>query len=238
MFDLMHLSIIFIVGADFWPWILLNVIVAFVVARAGFVRQPVIMRMIATGFILVAPMFVHVTKLGWYDTGANNKLYLVAVDESGRRTPVPDNFFTFYSYSFGHMDYGMPDPEDAFALGTPNGGSQNYQFFKAGETCDVAALVVPNYNEGFDREKLPAFIRNYHRLALASYSNFGMFPYNVYPHHFYVPGSERVGFDRLDKRTIVAYVYRRESVCLAYDGGALQRRVISSAEYRIDVLGD
>ena len=237
MLNVMHASIIVIAGADFWPWILLNIAIAAVVLKQDLRLQPLTSRLIATGFIVIAPHFAHVARLGWYDTGANNKLYFEAVDESGRRYAVPSNFFTFYSYSFGHMVYGTPDPETAFAVGSPHGGAWDFPLFQAGRSCNVAALVRSGVNHWFDRDKLPAFIRNYHRLALAIYSKAGIFPYDFYPHHFYVPFSQSTEFAALDKRHIVAYIYKRESVCLSFEKGALQRKVIGTAEYRINLDG-
>jgi hypothetical protein len=238
MLNAMHASIIVIAGANFWPWILLNIAIAAVVFKQDLRVQPLTSRLIATAFIVIAPHFAHVAPLGWYDTGANNKLYFEAVDESGRRYAVPSNFFTFYSYSFGHMDYGTPDPETAFAVISPNGGAWDFQLFQAGRSCNVAALVRPGAKHWFDRDKLPAFIRNYHRLVLTIYSKAGIFPYDFYPHHFYVPVSQSTEFAALDKRRIVAYIYKRESVCLSFEKGALQRKVIATAEYRINLNGN
>jgi len=238
MFDVMHIAIFLTVGANFWPWIILNIIIATVVAGPYFRPQSMAMRFVATGFILVAPLIAHVTYLGWYDSGANNKLYFEAVDKSGKRYPVPTNFFTYYSYSFGHMDYGMPEPGTAFATGEPNGGvDSNYKLFLAGRSCDVGVLTQNRAHNWFDREKLPDFIRNYHRLALWIDSKIGTFPYDFYPHHFYVPFSRSTDFDGLDKRLIVAYIYRRDSVCVSFDEGALRRKLVSSAEYRIPING-
>jgi hypothetical protein len=236
LLDVMHLSIIAIVGANFWPWIILNLLIAIVVASPDYRPQPVVRRLVATGFILIAPSFVYVAALGWFDTGANNKLFFQAVDESGRRYDVPSNFFTFYSYSIGHMDYGSPDPATAFVTEDPNGAAYDYALFQAGRRCDVAALEAGTAR-GFDHDRLPAFVRNYHRLALAIGARLGSFPYDVYPHHFYVPFSASADFDALDKRRVLAYIYRRESVCLSFEAGALHRKVMATAEYRIDVDG-
>jgi|SRR5579859_5806786 len=239
MYDAMHTAIILIVGANFWPWIILNVIVVAVVSSRDYRPRSVWLRAIASGFILIAPHFVQVTELGWYDSTANNKLFLEAIDDTGRRYTVPTNFFTFYSYSIGHMDdleFGIPDPEHAFDLLTPNGGSPYFRQLVASRRCDIAALTRSSTPTGrSEREQFSTFIRNYHRLALKIYATIGTFPYDVYPHHFYIPPSESEDFRRLDKRRIVAYVMRRESVCLAFDAGELNRNVISSAEYRIDV---
>jgi hypothetical protein len=185
--DGMHASIIIIAGANFWPLIILNAIIAVVVRNSNWRLPPLVFRSIAAGFILIAPDFVEVTRLGWYDMGASNKLYFQAIDEAGERYTAPENFFTFYSYSFGYMDYGPPEPASAFATDEPHGGSESYKLFRAGRSCDVAALTQPGAYHWFDREKLPASIRNYHRLALKIYSKLGAFPYDVYPYHFNVP---------------------------------------------------
>ncbi len=237
MFDVMHAAIILIAGANFWPWIMLNVIIAVVVAGCRLERQPVALRLAATGFILLAPHFIKVAMLGWYDSGANNKLYFEAVDRSGRHYNVPTNFFTFYSYSFGHMDYGSPEPASAFAIGSPNGSAQTYALFKAGRRCDVASLTQHSHLNEFDPGDLATFVRNYHRLALSIYSKLGVFPYDLYPHHFYVRSAADSDFYNLDKRDIVSYVYRRESVCLSYADGGLQRKMISAAQFTIDLEG-
>jgi hypothetical protein len=235
MLDVMHFSIILIAGANFWPWIILNIIITAAVINGNFRFPPLSLRLVATGFILIAPLFVAVARLGWFDTGANNKIFLEAVDESGRHHAVPSNFFTFYSYSFGHMDYGTPNPVTAFATQEPNGGAADIALFRAGRSCDVKALVRPGGAKELDGARVAAFVRNYHRLALHIEATLGGFPYDYYPHHFAVPRSASEDFLNLDKRRIVAYMYKRESVCLSFDAGGLERKLISSADYRIDL---
>lgn len=235
LLDLMHFSIILVAGANFWPWIILNIIITAAVMNANFRFPPMSLRLVATGFIVIAPIFVAVARLGWYDTGANNKIFLEAVDDSGRHYAVPSNFFTFYSYSFGHMDYGTPDPETAFATQEPNGGAADYALFRAGRTCNVKELMRSGGAKALDGARLSAFVRNYHRFALHIETVLGTFPYDYYPHHFAVPRSASEDFLNLDKRRIVAYMYRRESVCLSFGAGGLERRLISSADFKIDL---
>jgi hypothetical protein len=235
MFDLMHFSIILIAGANFWPWIILNVIITAAVMNGNFRFPALPLRLVATGFMVIAPIFVVVARLGWFDTGANNKIFLEAVDESGRHYAVPSNFFTFYSYSFGHMNYGTPDPATAFATQEPNGGAADHALFRAGRSCNVKELMRPGGAKALDGARLSAFVRNYHRLSLHIGEALGAFPYDYYPHHFAVPRSASEDFLNLDKRRIVAYWYRRESVCVSFGAAGLERKLISSADYRIDL---
>ena len=235
LLDVMHLSIIVVAGANFWPWIMLNVIITIVVLARDAPRPSFGLRLIATGFILISPVFVAVARLGWFDAGAHNRIFVEAVDRNGTHYQVPSNFFTFYSYSFAHMDYGSPAPDTEFATQEPNGGAADYALFQAGRRCDVHALVRPHSNNELDPVRLAAFLRHYHQLVLDVTAHLGAFPYNFYPHHFFVPSSSSQAFSNLDKRLIVSYLYRRESVCLGFDANGLQRKVVSSASFTIDL---
>jgi len=119
---------------------------------------------------------------------------------------------------------------------SPNGGAADYGTFQAGRNCKVAELVRPGTYKRFDADGLSAFVRNYHSLAMEFISTIGTFPYDFYPHHFYSPRSETADFLDLDKRRIVAYIYRIESVCLTFDSaGGLRRKLVNAAEFRIDL---
>lgn len=239
MFDVMHLSIIVVAGANFWPWILLNVAVAIVVLRHDYPKMPFVFCLVASAFIYKAYNFVHVARLGWYDSGVNNRLFFEAEDTSGKRHFVPTNFFTFYSYSFGHMDYGSIDPQAAFRVGSPNGSIMDYRLFHAGRRCDEAELRRGgNDPMGFLSAEVSEFVRNYHAMALTIHRTVGAFPYDLYSHHFYVPRHESREFNDLDKSKIVAYIYRQETVCLSFEDGRLSRKVSATAEHRINVGPD
>lgn len=241
-FDGMHLAIALVAGANFWPWIILNLIIAYVVARSKVGSIDLKLRLLATAFILIAPKFVSITKLGWFDSGVNNKLYFEAVYADGTRSNVPTNFFTFYSYYFAHMDYGLPNPSIGLEVGSPNGAIYNnngavytLRTLRAATACDVGALRSEQHERiAFQQDEVDRFVRNYHHLALNIERQFGVFPFNIYPHHFYVPISVGAAFDTIPKVNVVAYIYRQESVCLSYSD-RLDRRVIGSDEYRIQI---
>lgn len=238
MLDLMHLSIIVIAGANFWPWIILNLIIAYVVARPDFPDQSRMLSALATIFILLATKLVNVATLGWYDTGANNKLFFEAIDTDGARYSVPTNFFSFYAYSFGHMDFGAPNPASAIGVASPNGGTLSFRTFQAGRTCNLAELRRDTPNPNPFLERINNFVQGYHSMILAVDGSLGSFPYDLYPHHFYVPRGETDKFYRLDKRRIVAYLYKQESGCFSFEDGRVKRKIVGTGEYRIDVKSD
>jgi hypothetical protein len=106
--------------------------------------------------------------------------------------------------------------------------------FKAGTSCDVEVLKN-GPKKPLQASQIEPFIRSYHSLAVALEQNLGAFPYNFYPHHFYVGPARTREFDNLNKSTIRAYIYRRESVCLGLANGRPERRLISAGEHRIDI---
>ncbi|WP_244537168.1 hypothetical protein [Methylobacterium pseudosasicola] len=240
-FDAMHLSIVVVMGANFAPWILLNLAIGAVVISRYYQRPPLLVGLFSVLFILTDNSFMTQARLGWYDTAANNKMYFQAVDKDGGRHYVPTNFFTFYSYPFAHMAYGSPDAETAFALDNPNGGTQVYRKVLASLTCDVPVLTSRDgagqdlaKNE-IDRPAVDAYVRGYHRLVSRIADTLGAFPHAFYPHHFFVPLQHGMSFDGVPLKDIVAYIYRRESVCLSLQDGVPVRRLVSEAEHRIDL---
>ncbi|MGU3403968.1 hypothetical protein [Methylobacterium brachiatum] len=240
-FDAMHLSIVIVMGANFAPWILLNLAIGAVVVSRHYQRPPLLVGILSVLFILTDNSFMTQARLGWYDTAANNKMYFQAVDKDGGRHYVPTNFFTFYSYPFAHMAYGSPDAETAFALDNPNGGTQVYRKVLASLTCDVPVLTARDgagqdlsKNE-IDRPAVDAYIRGYHGLVSRIADTLGSFPHALYPHHFFVPLQHGASFDGVALNDIVAYIYRRESVCLGMQDGVPVRRLVSEAEHRIEL---
>src|SRR4029079_17278689 len=128
-----------IAGANFWPWILLNVVIAIVVSSREYQQPSWVAGIAMAAFILVSPWLANVAFLGWYDSGANNKRFFLAEDSDGNRHYVSSNFFSFYSYPISHWDYGVPEPERAFATGM-NGGVNDIERARAGRECNLSIL--------------------------------------------------------------------------------------------------
>lgn len=232
-FDGMHIGIAIAAGANFWPWIFLNLAIAAVVARRDFPHPKPLLGVIAGGFICLSPIVANVALLGWFDSGANNNAQMYVQMRDGKRIKVTPNFYTFYSYPMSHMRYGMPDPDTAFWVGHPNGGTRDFWVLEAAQRCDADALIIPGRVPQMPQPSFDNFVRNYHEMALSVRSNIGMFPYDYYPHHFFVmPNRE---FATLDLNDVSAYIYRRESVCLSFEDGKVERRVVTVGEHRIDL---
>jgi hypothetical protein len=190
-------------------------------------------RAIGALFVIFAPHIFTVAVLGWYDTGANNYVFVQAVDDAGKRYNVSTNFFEFYSYPISHGDYGVPGAAEAFSTTRPNGGTYGYETFVNARNCNVPA-ITKGRRDNLD----PRFLRylaDYQILAVWIQDHIGAFPYDWNIYHFYIPRYVGADFYRLDKHKVAAYIVRRESACLTFADGHLDQRIISTAEERIDV---
>ena len=233
-FDVLHLVILVTVGANFWPWIGLNISILTAISYFDLDHEPWSRRILATAVVIVAPVFFSTIWLGWYDTGANNKSYFVAVDSLGREFDVPPNYLTFYSYPFGHMRFGAVPGGLHFPTST-NGGSDNIAHLRAGQACDFTdiPMVVPQPWQG---DKIARFTIAYHDWVLDRVDDRGRFNYDLYAHHFFGPRYLTEAFNDLDKRDIVTYIYRTESVCLSWNGRTVERDVLSVTDFPISVV--
>jgi len=223
-FDIMHFAIFIAAGANFWTWIALNICIASIVVHKEY-KSP------AWPIALASILFIYYepgARLGWYDSGANNTVSYEAEDENGTRYYLSTNFFGFYSYPIAHIAYGLPDAQNAFAVGV-NGGTKDYSVAKSARECDINGLKNKGHIPDVD-PRLDTFIRNYFAMIRGIEHPI---PYNFYPHHFYVKPSRGAAFDSIDPANVVAVVMKRESVCVGLQGYMPVRRVIASAEHRI-----
>lgn len=232
-FDVLHVAIFFTVGANFWPWVGFNITILAAFAGYRLASAPASVKLYGTLAILASPWFFSTAWLGWYDTGANNKHFFVAVDVAGNEYEVPPNYWLSYSYAFGHMRYGSPPGGVQYPTGS-NGSSTDFAVLQAGLSCDFSGLNLEDPYP-FQSAALRRFVRGYHAYVLNNLDADGHFDYDLYLHHFFGPPSETAAFRELDKRRIVAYVYRTESVCLQWDGAHVDRQLLATSSYLIDV---
>lgn len=236
-YGLMHLGIFINFGANFWQWFVLNLVILAVSARLDdrffTMRGAVGSAILILVFTFIRPPFWSAW-LGWYDTPAVNSTFFVAEDAEGRRTRVPSTYFGFYSYPIAHMSFGHPPGHYLPVL--TNGGTRDYQTVVKATSCtfDTAEMASP-YAKLWSHNNIPAFIKAYHQYVLANLDKSGWIDFDIYPHHFWSRPEISRQFHQLDKRAIVAYVLRVESLCLSRDTNGSSSRLVAENEYRIDV---
>lgn len=238
VFDLMHFGIFVSVGANFGPWFILNLVILAAAARLDDRFFSVTAASASAALVIIfafaSPPFWSAW-LRWYDTPAINTTYFVAEDVTGTQTRVPVTYFGFYSYPIAHMSFGLP-PGQYLPVGT-NGGVLDYKIMVKARTCAFtdADMVSSQHAERWSNSDIPEFIRHYHRQMVTKYGPGQSRNFNIYPHHFWTRPKISNAFRRLDKRKIVAYVMKTDSLCLRRSPTGVESRLVAHNEIRIDV---
>jgi hypothetical protein len=232
LFELHHLVIFLITGLFFVHWIILNTALAFALSKINRERIPFGVGVAALIICLCAKSFFFVAKLGWYDSRSVNHTRFYAIAENGREAEVPSNFFGPVSLTVGQMRIpealgrGEGRPKHmkmmqtvGFATGTW-GSTKKYKTMRDGMTCKLP--VLGGEYDPDDQQKIALFMRNWHNAMLRSVDANGLIQYDLYPHHLWSDPFRYEEFRLLDKRTIVAYRWVQDSVCVdpyGYFGG-------------------
>lgn len=233
LFDLMHVGIFVLVGANFWTWFMVNLSIIAAVSKLP--KEAFSLKIGAAGAaaILLSPLFANVAKLGWYDSLAINSAHFEVVRLDGRTTRVPSTVFGFYSYPIAHMSFGLPPGKYLPTL--TNGGTFSSEILKQSYRCDFAQSASP-FESIWDGKSLSGYIRGLHHQILGKVGADGHWSNSIYPHHFWSAPSVEKAFADVDMRQVSAYVMVVDSVCLEPETGVLKRKVYHN-EYRIDIGG-
>lgn len=229
LFDLMHLGIFAVAGANFWTWFMVNLAIITAVARIPATAFDWKSGLVGAALIGIAPVLVKVTPLAWYDTRAVNSLYFEVVDDAGRTTRVPNTFFGFYSYPIAHMSFGLPP--GAYLPTSTNGGTPSSRVRVQAQQCrfsSTESLFMKRWNAG----AMQRFVQAYHRHVVAKANADGHWSNAVYPHHFWSALSVEQAFSQVDLRRITHYHLVIESACLDTTGA------VSQALYRNEFTFD
>ncbi len=233
LFDLMHVGIFVLVGANFWTWFMVNL--SIIAAVSQLPKETFNWKVGVAGAtaILLSPMFADVARLGWYDSLAINSAYFAVVQTNGRVERVPSTVFGFYSYPIAHMSFGLPPGKYLPTL--TNGGTSSAAILRQSYRCDFNFSASP-FEAIWDDNKLSAYIKGFHHQILGKVGADGHFSNSLYPHHFWSAPSVETAFSKVDMRQVNAYIMMVDSVCLEPESGALKRKVYRN-EYRIDIGG-
>lgn len=232
-YDLTHIAIYLLTGIFFWKWILLNAVI--VIAATSIRDLPLnrFERSAGTFCVLLGTTVFFAAQLGWYDTGAFNRAWFSAETSDGRLIEVPSNYFMTSSLTVARMRLGAP--ERAGHLPSGSWGTTNkVDFMRRAKTCSFEDRQL-QARRIMNRDQVERMVRLHHRAILDHADENGLFPYDFYPHHIWSNPLEFKEFAQLDNRKIVAFHYNFESVCITYNEGKREKRVLHRSSHVIDV---
>jgi hypothetical protein len=214
-YDLLHLGIFALVGANFWPWFMINLALIAAVSQLPASAFNVRAGIAGLALMLVMPLVTRVVWLGWYDTRAVNTVYFEAIDNAGTRTRVPGTFFGLYSYPIAHMSFGLPPGQ--YVPTVTNGGTFSSLVQKESLGCRFTSTHSP-LESVWNPKALSGFVRGYHHYVVAKASINGHWSQVWYPHHFWSAPSVERAFAQVDLRVVKQYALVVQSACVNADG--------------------
>jgi hypothetical protein len=231
-YDITHVVIFLVSGILFWKWILMN---AVIVAAALRLRLQELSRAeiaAASLAVVFGAISFFAARLAWYDTPAYNRASVYAVTRSGLEVEVPTNYFLGASVTFAQMRFGSPEPNRHLPTLTW-GSTVDPKVVLAARDCDFSQLK-PGNPYPFHAAEITRLIRQHHRTMLSHVSAGGHFAYDWYPHHIWANPLLFRQFATVDIRSILAYRYVVEAVCVDFSDGRLRRRVLHRSEALIE----
>ncbi|MDB5396466.1 MAG: hypothetical protein JWM91_3972 [Rhodospirillales bacterium] len=230
IFDLFHVAVVGTLGAFFFFWIAVNVLI-YISARAidDKAMTPLVK---ATGLIalLGAHFLFYTSHLGWLDGAKLASPSFYAETGDGRIVPIPPVYFGIMSYSIGQTAMFIPDDHFPMRLG---GNTYNRKDWQDAQSCGPDTLH--KQETGVSLDTVESMVREgdaaMRRTPLVKDANLFYF----YPHHMVANPLMFGAFNRLSMNDIVGYRYSVESVCLSLRAGRLVRDVRKRTDYEIDV---
>jgi hypothetical protein len=86
--------------------------------------------------------------------------------------------------------------------------------------------------------RIGQIMNRHHRWVLDHAAYWGGWYYDFYPHHIFSMPWSFAEFRRLDPKEIVKYRYVVEAVCLRFENGVVERKVLSVFQHDIDLAAE
>lgn len=229
-FDLFHTGVYLTLGALFFFWIGMNLVI--VVAAASLPRPGLTtpMKIVMVLTALFGHYVFYTNYLGWLDAAKLASTQFYAITKDGREVAIPSNYFGVYSYTIAQTGMYIPDDHFKYRLG---GNSHNLASWADARTCGPETVAHQDTGVAFGAVEdlvrdVDGLMRKY-----PAVKNDNL--YYFYPHHMLPNPWLFTAFNDLRIDDIAAYKYVVESVCLTLKDGKLDRDVHKQSAFRIDL---
>jgi hypothetical protein len=230
LFDLFHIGVYFTLGALFFFWIAVNLVIvaaATSLPRDGFTPA---MKIVMAATAVFGHYVFYTNYLGWLDSGKLVSPQFYAITSDNREIVVPSNYFGVYSYTIAQAAMYIPDDHFKFRLA---GNSRDAKSWQDARTCDPQ--TVPHQDSGVSLDAVKSMVLDTDRLMRQHPAVKSGNLYYFYPHHMLPNPWVFTDFNALSIDDIVAYTYVVDSVCLSLKDGRLQRDVHKHSTFRFDL---
>ncbi|HMH66134.1 MAG TPA: hypothetical protein VK515_11130, partial [Rhizomicrobium sp.] len=230
LFDLFHVVVYLTLGALFFFWIAVNVLIYVSARRLDEKSFTPAMKIVALLAIAAGHFFFYTSHLGWLDGAKLASPHFTAETSDGRIAPVPSVYFGIASYSIAQTATFIPDGHFPMRLG---GNTYNRNEWRDAQSCGPEAR--PRQDTGVSLPSIFQMVRQTDAAMRRHPAVKDMNLYYVYPHHMVANPALFGDFNRLRIGDIVRYHYIVDSVCLHLQDGALVRDVRKTTDYPINV---
>ena len=229
-FDLLHFGIYGTLGAFFFLWIALNVIILVSVSRIEKDEYTWDIKLTTLATAVIGYLSFSTAQLGWLDGAKVVRTAFYARTTDGELVSAPSAMFGLYSYQIGHGDLYVPDGHFKVRFG---GNVDDRKDWADADTCGPNVVPTQFFMPSVDGLKRLVQASDGYLRRRPEVKRWGLI--YAYPHHMPTNPLEFAAFNQLEMSRVAAYVYVVESTCLNVDGGRLVRRVHKRSEFPIDV---
>jgi len=230
LFDLFHIVVYATLGAFFFFWIAVNILIYISAARIGDRELTPAMKLTTILAVLTAHFVFYTSHLGWLDGAKLASPSFLAETRDGRLVPLPSVYFGVLSYSIAQTAMYIPEDHFPMRLG---GNTYNPADWRDAQSC--GGQMRHQQDTGVSLEAVKDMVREtdaaMRRHPLVKNANL----YYAYPNHMVANPLSFAAFNSLSIDDIARYHYIVESVCLGLQDGALVRDVRKRSDYVIDV---
>lgn len=226
-FDLMHIGIFGSLGAFFFFWILLNLLILAsleAMKESEFSTPVKLTAMVAAVFGYLSFSTAH---LGWLDGRKVVRVVFVAHRPGMPDVRLPPAAFGLFSYQLGHADLYIPAGHFPVRFG---GNVFDRKDWPDALTCGRLTVGQQPFMTSVEPvgHLIAAVDAHYRRHPWAKAWLY------LYPHHEPSNPSHYPGFDAFQFKDVASYSYIVESGCPAVVNGRLKSNVKVRTEYRFD----
>jgi hypothetical protein len=230
LYDFFHIGVYISLGALFFFWIAVNLIIVAAAAslpRNGFTPA---MKIVMVATVLFGHYFFYTNHLGWLDSAKLTSPQFYAVTRDNRQILVPFNYFGIYSYTIAQTSMYVPEGHFPYRLA---GNILNPKDWPDGLNCGPD--VDEHHATGVTLDAVKRMVLDSDQLMrdhpIVKNDNL----YYFYPHHMLPNPWVFTDFNDLKIDDIVGYIYEMDSVCLTLKNGHLDRDVHKRSTFRIDL---